>query len=1041
MRSFAARSISRLVLSASTLAIVGMPTMGWAQDAATQDQHTPSTASTMGQTGASQIDTQAGAPQATSETNPTTAAEQAGADAGADIVVTGIRASLRESIDIKRNSQGIVDAISAEDIGKFPDTNLAESLQRITGVSIDRSNGEGQFVTVRGFGPEYNLVLLNGRQLATSTIGDGNSAPASRSFDFSNLASEGVAALEVYKSGRATVPSGGIGSAINIKTPRPFDKMGLRGSIQARGVDDMSENGKNHITPEVSGIISDTFADDRIGVLVLGSYQKRDFGVNQANVGFRDGYLGNENNWGSLAQPGDPRYANITNHPGPTDVYQVPQNGGYDVASGRRERINGQAVLQFRPVDNVTLTLDDTYSRNTVEIRDNSVGIYYNHNDTVSAWTDGPVAGPIFYTERFTAAEGKDLAYSASLTSARSENNEFGGNLVWEAPGGVTMTLDAQHSTAVSKPNNKYGNSNSLGTAVFGIQSQTLNFDNDLPGISYTMYPGIDPLNAANIVPSGNAFRNSYFKDRINQVHLSGHYDHGHGLMDSLDWGFEYTDNKVRSAYSVLQNDTWGGTGGASAAQRAAAAGVLPDDLFKLVSIPNAFSGIQGANNPAIVQQFYSFNFEKVVGLLDSAYGICGGDDNCLTPYTTDSRVREKTVAPYFQFNGKFQALAGEGHLIAGLRYENTDVSASALVPTPTGARQNSQNEFNVLYTGQGFTTFKGSYHNWLPAVDFDFSPLHNVKLRASYSHTITRADYGSLQGGQRLDTLFRPGSAAGFYGNGTGSVGNPGLVPFKSKNVDLSAEWYYGRESYISVGFFHKDVSNYIGTTQINTTIPGVTTPLGGPRYQAAIAALGTNATYGDILNYVATNYPTTVGRDANGNATTIIAQPGDPAVNFVISTPYNSDQKASVNGWEFAIQHSFWNTGFGTILNYTIVNGNHDYDNTLPSSVTQFAITGLSDSANAVLFFDKYGLNARAAYNWRKGYLAGAGTNPTYINTYGQLDVNASYSITPKVSVFVEGINVLSENRGGHLRSDRNVTFVTKQDPRYSAGVRFTF
>ncbi|MCH3755858.1 hypothetical protein LZC13_09560, partial [Campylobacter coli] len=91
--------------------------------------------------------------------------------------------------------------------------------------------------------------------------------------------------------------------------------------------------------------------------------------------------------------------------------------------------------------------------------------------------------------------------------------------------------------------------------------------------------------------------------------------------------------------------------------------------------------------------------------------------------------VREKTMSSFFQFNGKFDAFSREGHLIAGVRYENTDVSASALVPTPVGARQNSQNEFNVLYQGSGFTTFKGSYHNWLPSVDFDISPLENVKL------------------------------------------------------------------------------------------------------------------------------------------------------------------------------------------------------------------------------------------------------------------------------------------------------------------------
>jgi outer membrane receptor for ferrienterochelin and colicin len=128
-----------------------------------------------------------------------------------EIVITGIRASLGRAIDIKRNSAGVVDAISAEDIGKFPDTNLAESLQRVTGVSISRANGEGSQVAVRGFSGGFNLVTLNGRQLPATSIdtstGNAFATGTGRSFDFQNLASEGVATLEVYKTGRANIPS------------------------------------------------------------------------------------------------------------------------------------------------------------------------------------------------------------------------------------------------------------------------------------------------------------------------------------------------------------------------------------------------------------------------------------------------------------------------------------------------------------------------------------------------------------------------------------------------------------------------------------------------------------------------------------------------------------------------------------------------------------------------------------------------------------------------------------------------------------------
>ncbi|MES2442435.1 MAG: TonB-dependent receptor, partial [Pseudomonadota bacterium] len=917
-----------------------------------------------------------------------------------------------------------------EDIGKFPDTNLAESLQRITGVSIDRQNGEGSTVTVRGFGPEFNLVTLNGRQMPTSSLGDGGSAPATRSYDFANIASEGIAGVEVYKTGRAAIPSGGIGSSINIRTPRPLDKPGLRGSFAVKGVMDLSRNEGNPITPEVSGIVSSTFGDDRVGILISGSWQKRKASFNQANVGWRDGYLGNENNWGSLAMAPDPRAANITNRPDATDVYQVPQNASYDLNDVDRERINGQLVLQLRPADSVTATFDYTYSQNTVKLRNSNVGVWFNHNDTSSAWTDGPVAGPIFYTERFAAGENKDLSYSGALTANRTINKSFGFNLDWDGPSGLTVTLDAHHSTAESKPTNKYGSSVSVGNAVFGVANQTVNFDNYLPVISYNMRAGVDPLNRALITPTGNAFRTAYFRDEINQAQLKGRYDHDGGFLDSVDFGVSYVENKVRSAFGVIQNDTWGGAGPASD---------IPDDIFHLETLPDKFKGVEGAGS-GMIQSFYTFEFERMVGLIDSLYRTCGGDGDCTAPFTTDRRITEKTLSPYIQASAVFDAFGNPSHIVAGVRYDATTISSSALVPIPSGTRWVGDNEFNIVQSGASdFTTFKGHYQNWLPSIDFDIEPVDNVKLRASYSHTITRADYANMQGGRTVDQLFR-------IGGGTGLQGNPGLVPYKSKNIDVSAEWYYGRESYISAGYFHKDVANFISTTRFDTNAFGLRTPVGGPRYVAAQAALGAAANPGSIRQYIFCNYPgsvvitggTACGGNAVGSVTTL---PEDPLVNFQITTPVNSTQSATLFGWEFAIQHSFWNTGFGAILNYTIVDGDVTYDNSKPSTVTQFALPGLSNSANAVLFYDKGGLQARVAYNWRAQFLAGTGLNPFYVEAYGQFDASASYEFMPGLTGFVEGINLTGQDRRGHLRSSRNTAFVATGDARYAAGVRFNF
>jgi TonB-dependent receptor len=976
--------------------------------------------------------------QQTEEQRPTTA-NTSSAEAPAnpsDIVITGIRASLRQSMDIKKNAQGVVDAISAEEMGKFPDTNLAESLQRITGVSITRDNGEGSFVTVRGFGPEYNLVLLNGRQMPTSSLsGGGGEAPNSRAFDFGNLTSEGIAAVEVYKSGRVTLPTGGIGSTINILTPRPLDRPGMRATISAKGVLDTSRNGHNPITPEVSGIFSDTFADDRVGILLTGSYQRRKSSTNQANVGWRDGYLGSENNWGSLPATGQ------TNRPGPTDVYQVQQNASYDLNDIDRERINGQAVLQFRPFDNLTGTLDYTYSQNTVETRNSNVGVWFNFGDVHSEWTDGPVAGPIFYSEHFCHAGvdpncslGKDLSYSGALIADRSINKSIGGNLAWDAFGRLHLQLDAHHSTAVSKPNNKFGTSMSVGNAVFGIADQTVNYENDLPIINVNMYPEVDELNPANITPTGNAFRTAYFKDRIDQGQLKGNWDFDGSFLDSVDFGVSYVDNKIRSAFGVLQNDTWGGAGPASD---------IPDDIFTLETLPDKFPGLSGHNDPAMIQSFYTFDFERMVGLINGLYGTCThpltgtpAGDGCLAKFSTDRRITERTLAPYLQANMVFDLFQRPSHLRAGVRYERTRINSAALVPVPIGTQWVAANEFNLIPgPDSAFTTLKGRYHEWLPAVDFDVEPIHNVKLRASYSHTITRADYQNMQGGLTLGNLFR-------VNGGDGNQGNPNLLPYKSKNIDLSAEWYYGRESYLSVGYFHKDVSNFISNTIVDQTAFGLHTPVGGPRYNAALAALGAGATADQIRTYIAANYPSSVIITGSGQIL-IQSLPEDPLLNFQITTPTNSDQKAKIDGWEFNVQHSFWNTGFGAILNYTIVNGSAKFDNTLPHSVFQFALEGLSDSANAVVFYDKGGIQARLAYNWRDKFLAssGGGRNPTYVEAYGQLDGSASYEFRKGITAFVEGINLTGSSRRGHQRHVNNVTFVSPGYARYMAGVRVSF
>jgi TonB-dependent receptor len=959
------------------------------------------------------------------------------------IIVTGIRASLQSSLNIKRDGQGVVDAISALDIGKFPDTNLAESLQRITGVSIDRNSGEGSTVTVRGFGADYNLVLLNNRQMPTSTLGDSNGAPSSRSFDFGNLASEGIAGVEVYKSGRATLATGGIGATINIKTAKPLDRPGLHGSIGAKGVYDTSRFEGSGVTPEVSGIISDTFADNRIGILFSGSYQDRRGSQAGFAAGWREGYKGDENNWGSLPMDANDwrgNYARTENRPGPNDVYQVTQNAGYDFTSFRRVRINGQAVLQVKPTDTLVASVDYTFSQNTINAQKNSIGVWFNHDQTSSSWTDGPAAGPNFYAESF--GPGKDLAITGEVAANRSINRSLGGNLKWDGPGGLKLELDGHHSTATSKPTSPYGSGIAVGSAIFGVQSQKVDFTTQIPVISATLAPGID-LTAANIRPAGNAFRNAFFRDEINEGSLRGRYDFDSKFIDSLDFGVTYTDNKVRSAFGVIQNDTWGGT--LSAAD-------TPDSLYTLTNLPNDLKGAEGSNGAGIIPSYFKIDTTGLIKLLDNSVingvlGICRTaavtPGTCLADFDTDRSIHEKTWAPYIQSSHSFDLGENPAHLRLGLRYETTKVDSFAKVPSPQRTVWGGGNETGIDYGAPKITTItslKGQYHNWLPAIDFDMSPIKNVKLRASYSHTLTRATYNNLQAGLTLASPIR-------IGGSTADQGNPNLIPYKSYNVDLSAEWYYAPTSYISVGFFHKVVKNFIQDIQNNQTAFGLTNPAAGARANEARAALGTGASAQDLINYIGNKYPQTVlGRatDPNtgiSNVTGIVGQPDDPLVNFIRTSRINSDQKATLRGWEFAIQHSFWETGFGTILNYTVVKSDTNFNNAIPHTVNQFAVPGASDSANAVIFYEKHGLQARMAYNWRAAFFTGGSSDPGYINAYGQFDMSASYEIKKGITAFVEGINITNADRRGHLRNAQIVSFSQPGYARWNAGARFTF
>ncbi|MFZ5637880.1 MAG: TonB-dependent receptor [Pseudomonadota bacterium] len=954
------------------------------------------------------------------------------------VVVRGIRASLQSSMNVKRNAQGVVDGISSEEIGKFPDTNLAESMQRITGVSIDRSAiGEGSRVTVRGVGPDFNLVLLNGRQMPATSLLD-TDASSSRAFDFANLASEAVSGIEVYKSSRASTPTGGIGATINIKTARPLANPGLHANVGIKMVGDES-NGNlpnalqgDDVTPEVSGIFSNTYADGRFGVALTASYQERDLGYNQVSVGngWRT-FRGDENNWGTIPQPGTPGSERIVNRPGPNDIYSVPQNLNYSVNGVQRQRTNGQLTLQWAPTDSVTATLDYTYSQNKIQTQRNELSVWFNFGPSSSSWTDGPIAAPNVYSEIIVPATS-DLSMGGAKYATKNENKSLGLNVQWDVSDSLGFDFDFHRSTAESGADSPYGSNSVLGAAGFFRGTTTVDFTRDFPILTVALPPGQGDIDAAQMQVTGSSFRNSYMRSEVDQGQVHG--DWVFGEASRLDFGVASTEVRNRSAFSVVQNDSWGGNVSPN--------GFLayPDSLWRRDDMRNYFQSFGNSRDPRFSSAFFTFDFEA---MRQAAVAATGRPDlyEASDVFSTDRRTTEKSRSAYLQYSTTFDWRMPL-HLAAGVRYENTKVTSTALVPTyQTGIVWQSTNEFSLVPQGRAFSTLKGDYDYLLPNLDLSLDITDSLILRGSYGETIGRPGWNAIQGGKTYNSLVR-------VDGGTGDFGNPDLEPLLSHNFDLSLEWYYGESSYLSVGFFRKNIDNYIGTTQIVDSSSGLNTPVGGAYWNQA---LGSGCAATDVVcirNYILNTFNgqpgvTRTGFDVNGNATgTITGQPGDPVANFRVTTPANQ-RSASLNGWELNVQHMFGDSGFGMSANYTIVDSSLTYDNYRIGE--QFALVGLSDSANLVAFFEKGPWQLRGAYNWRDKYLAGvfdgAGPNPVYVEAYGQFDFNVGYRWNDQWSLSFEAINALAKNQRSHSRHVNQLEYLTQTGSRYMLGLRYNF
>lgn len=963
-------------------------------------------------------------------------AEEVSKDEVEIIQVTGMRSSIKESTALKRDASGVVDAISAEDIGKFPDTNLAESLQRITGVSIDRASGEGSKITVRGFGPDYNMVTLNGRTMPASSLPAGGGVANSRAFDFSNLAADAVKSVSVYKTGRGNIATGGIGATVDIVTAKPLDNPGMQVSVGAKALMDTTNRVGDDVTPELSGLFSWTDDEEVFGASLSFNAKERHSSTSGAFV----------NQWRTSAYDGTiPQAADdimLNNAPAVGQFYSMPSDLRYYITDEERKRTNAQVTLQFRPIETLTATLDYTYSKQDIFQARAEQSIWMDTYKSNLGFDGETVTTPVDYNEDRGNQPPRDLGLAQQELNQVNENDSIGLNISYDVNDNFNITFDGHMSTAESSPDAEYGSWLNTGLGANISAGQGVDFTKDFP----TMSLNFDDCNAErglncnaildqdDVGTSILDMRVASQKSDVDQFRLMGKYEFDEG---SIEFGVESRSMESHSTQGLTRH-TMGNWGVENP-------GELPEDFLTLVDFTSEISDFDksGAFN-----QGFTGSASQIAAWAANEYGFDFVADGALA---TDRTIKEDVTSAYFQLDLSGELAGRPFNIAAGVRFESTDITSSANVSLPNAVAWEGNNDFNVRF-GEGKQDFStdASYTHLLPSFDFDIEVMDNVITRLSFSKTIARPTYDQLSAAASdVSGPSGPTTLAGVQ-LGTASNGNPELVPLESDNFDISAEWYFQETSYVSIGYYEKRVNNFAGRQPVIENVYGLRDATAGPRAQAAEAALialGEEITDTNLFAMVAAteNNVDFYSRSAESFEVDydVLPNADDPLMDFTV-TKFVNNKEAKIDGFEIAVQHFFGESGFGIQANYTTVNGDIGFDNNGDPSVTQFALVGLSDTANLIAMYENDDFQARIAYNWRDKFLntqAQYINEPGYTEEYAQVDFNVAYQVNDELSVFVEGINITGEDTRTHGRTKVQLWNLAEQGARFALGARYTF
>lgn len=978
-----------------------------------------------------------------------------------EVMVTGIRSALERSVDIKRNSNQMVEAITADDIGKMPDQNVADSVQRIPGVQIDRAGGEGTKVRIRGLG--QNITLLNGESFVSGMeyyqAGEGRTE-----FDGSleGVPSELLGGVEIIKTPRASDIEGAVGGIVNLKTRSPLSlkEPVIAGNLKA-DVGEYSDEAK----PSGTLVIGNNW--DNFGAILSLSAAQKVVHVDEAqNL--------NRNSFGFRTTPDG-------------EDYIVPGMQYETDKEYERERIGASLALAWAPTENSEFTLDWFHSDLTIDDRSYSMKYTLNTDDGALI-TSRPYridSNGVVTNGSFTTS-GENNAYR-DITEIATDNLKLGFKVdtdgAWHFDGALSYaTADLEKDAAFGDARYQPYNVNRLdSTSPTGWGSSAPNrVEND--GARYLTFEqsssgtpqwGLSPAALSAITnPAAFLYKSHWaYGDRSKNdslgVAVNATYDIEFGDVKNIKFGLRHSGNEVDFTEGHYQVDLSNKSGLAYDGTVKGVGTFIPDGhnlgdvdgdgisdnqlwgpttRYVDANISNPVYGSVTSSGKNLAQILYGSNSGRwdgnTVGVMpwsvyndkpdyyvqvNDFFPTGGAISSAL--FTNPAKMGNPAAwlsemaagAPTQWYEDKVQswnvdresiALYGEANLEGdsipynlniGVRVVRTETVTSGAQTTPDDIWSGTDS-WNGPVIVMGTYSVKKEYTDVLPSLNFTLDTADNQKVRFSMARVMSQPNSQNLGHGANYN--FTRNDERGGYEFVNGTVGNPTLDPFRATQADLGYEYYFDDLSYLAVGAFVKAVDSFTADVATPTRVDDSTTD---------------GSTVGQVNSTI------------NGSG-------------------------GIVKGFEIAFQQGFDN-GFGYAVNYTLSDSTTDLESFTHKALP---LPGVSENTfNILAFYEMDKVHARISYTWRDEFLSpdytletiagnASATNAQYrtaqnfasfYDAYGQLDMSFSYDITDNFSVTAEGINLTEEEQRRYIEYTNFFRSNTAAERRFVLGAKFQF